>query len=132
MVTVDQHFTRVAPSVAAMYRRLLTKTRALGPFTEVPNKSSIHLVRRTIFAGVATRQKALLLTLKAEADVKSPRVEKHDQVSANRWHLRIRLSGPKEIDRELLRWLKAAYTLGAEGVIGRQLRPRHRLRRRGV
>ncbi len=111
MVTVDQHFVQVAPTVAAIYRRLLTKTRVLGPFTEVPNKSSIHLVNRTIFAGVATRQKALLLTLKAEADIRSPRIEKHDQVSANRWHLRIRLSEPAEIDRELLGWLKAAYTL---------------------
>lgn len=94
MVSVEQHFVRVVPAVAAIYRRLLTKTQALGPFTEVPNKSSIHLVNRTIFA-----------------DIRSRRVERHDQVSANRWHLRIRLSEPAEIDRELLGWLKAAYTL---------------------
>jgi len=94
-----------------MYRRLLTKTRALGPFTEVPNKSSIHFVHRTIFAGVATRQKVLLLTLKSDRDIHSRRVERHDQVSANRWHLRIRLSEPADIDRELLGWLKAAYLL---------------------
>lgn len=111
MVSVEQHFVRVVPAVAAIYRRLLTKTQALGPFTEVPNKSSIHLVNRTIFAGVATRQKVLLLTLKSDRDIRSRRVERHDQVSANRWHLRIRLSEPAEIDRELLGWLKAAYVL---------------------
>ena len=66
--------------------------QGIRTFTEDPNKSSIHLVNRTIFAGVATRQKVLLLTLKAERDICSPRIEKHDQVSANRWHLRIRLS----------------------------------------
>jgi hypothetical protein len=111
MVRVEQHFEERAPAVAAIYSRLLAKTRAFGPFTEDPNKSSIHLVNRTIFAGVATRQKVLLLTLKAERDIRSPRIEKHDQVSANRWHVRIRLSESGEIDRELLRWLKAAYAL---------------------
>jgi Domain of unknown function (DUF5655) len=110
-VTVDQHFERAAPVVAATYRHILTKTRALGPFTQVPNKTSIHLVNRTIFAGVATRQKVLLLTLKSDRDIRSPRVERHAQVSANRWHLRIRLTEPADIDRELLGWLKAAYTL---------------------
>jgi hypothetical protein len=39
------------------------------------------------------------------------RVERYDQVSANRWHLRIRLTEPADIDRELLGWLKAVYTL---------------------
>jgi hypothetical protein len=110
-VKVEQHFERTAPAVTAIYRRLLAKTRSFGPFSEDPNKSSIHLVNRTIFAGVATRQKVLLLTLKAERDIRSPRIEQHQQVSANRWHLRIRLSGPNEVDQELLRWLKAAYTL---------------------
>jgi hypothetical protein len=113
VATVDQHFARVAPQVLAIYRRLLAKTRTFGPCAENPNQSSIHLVNRTIFAGVATRQKVLLLTLKAERDIRSPRIEKHDQVSANRWHLRIRLSDPKDVDQELVRWLKAAYVLAA-------------------
>jgi hypothetical protein len=33
-------------------------------------------------------------------------------VSKNRWHLEVKLTDPKEIDAELLRWLQGAYDLG--------------------
>ena len=108
---IRSHFTKKDPSVLATYNRVLDAARALGPVAEEAKKTSIHLVRRTAFAGVATRRSALILTLKSASDIRSPRVEKRQQTSANRWHVDIRLTAPSQVDRQLTAWLRAAYEL---------------------
>jgi hypothetical protein len=113
MATVQQHFTKADPVVFATYRKLLATARTFGPVDEDPKKTSIHLVRRSAFAGVATRRTSLVLTVKSASDIASPRVTRREQASAGRWHLQIRLEAPAQVDRELTAWLKAAYALGA-------------------
>jgi uncharacterized protein DUF5655 len=110
-MTVESHFAKKDPVVLATYRRVVDAARALGPVTEEAKKTSIHLVRRTAFAGVATRRSSLILTLKSSTDIRSPRVEKRQQTSARRWHVDIRLDQPAQVDRELTAWLKAAFEL---------------------
>ena len=65
--------TRMTPEVRAIYERLLSVARAIGPFTEDPNQSSIHLRCGTVFAGVTPRKDALILTIKSDADIRSKR-----------------------------------------------------------
>jgi len=90
---------------------VLKTARSLGPVSEEPKKTSIHLVRTTAFAGIATRKDALILTLKSKTDLESPRVHRTEQASANRWHVEIRLKSPADVDAELRRWLTDAYNL---------------------
>jgi len=101
----------MTPPQRAIYKRLLSAVRAIGAFTEDPKKTSIHLMRKSAFAGVATRKDALQLTIKAAADIPSPRIVKRQQASANRWHLEVRLEDPKQVDRELKSWLADAMRL---------------------
>jgi len=110
-MSVAAHFAGKDPAIRATYQRLLDVARTLGPVTEEVKKTSIHLVRHTAFAGVATRRSSLILTLKSARDIDSSRVEKREQTSANRWHLEVRLEKPAHIDRQLTSWLKAAYDL---------------------
>jgi hypothetical protein len=110
-VTVTSHFAKSADVVRATYRALLDASRALGPVREEAKKTSIHLVNQTAFAGIATRKEVLILTLKAERAVNSPRVHRAQQASANRWHLEIRLATPADVDNELRTWLRQAYDL---------------------
>ena len=56
------HFRDRDPNVAATYAALLRAARALGPVIEEAKKTSIHLVRESAFAGVATQKAALILT----------------------------------------------------------------------
>jgi hypothetical protein len=105
------HFRDRDPNVAATYAALLRAARALGPVIEEAKKTSIHLVRESAFAGVATQKAALILTLKSATDLRSPRIRKHEQASANRWHLEVRLAEPTEVDTEVKQWLAAAYAL---------------------
>ena len=110
-MTVASHFAKNDPAVLATYQRLLGAARAFGPVDEEAKKTSIHLVRRTAFAGVTTRRSALILTLKSASDIRSPRIAKREQASAHRWHVQIRLEKPADVDRQLTVWLNAAYAL---------------------
>ena len=68
-------------------------------------------MRRSAFAGIATRKSALILTLKSATDLKSARIAKREQASANRWHLEVRLEVPHDVDKEIAVWLKKAYEI---------------------
>jgi hypothetical protein len=109
--SIKGHFRGKAASVVATYAAILETVRALGPITEDPKKTSIHLVRSTAFAGVAVQKSALVLTLKSDRDVSSRRIRKREQASANRWHLDVRLERPEDVDGEVRRWLERAYSL---------------------
>ena len=111
MNAIEQHFAGKAPNVRKIYDALLRASRAFGPFEEEPKKTSIHLARKSAFAGVATRKDAVILTIKASGDIDDPRVVKHERASANRWHLEIRLNQPRDVDAQVKSWLKAAYEL---------------------
>ena len=111
MRTVAQHFAKADPTVRQCYDRILDLARTLGTFEEDPKKTSIHLVRTTAFAGIATRKQRLILTIKADADIKSPRVKKSERASANRWHVEIPVEKPADVDSEIAGWLKNAYAM---------------------
>ena len=113
-MSVDLHFAKSDPEVHKTYRRLVEAVRAFGPVVEESKKTSIHLLARTAFAGIATRRSSLILTLKSAKDIRSPRIEKREQVSAHRWHVEIRLGKPSDVDRQLTTWLNAAYALASD------------------
>jgi hypothetical protein len=109
--TVEEHFDNRAPGVKSSYVAILKASKKFGPVREDPKKTSIHLVRKTAFAGIATRRDFLILTIKSDSDVHSERIFRREQASANRWHLEVKIEGPQHVDRELLGWLKKAYEL---------------------
>ena len=108
--TVESHFEG-KDSVRRIYDWLLKEARRFGPVMEEPKKTSIHLVNRTAFAGVATRQHALILTLKSGRNLSSPRIHKSEQTAAKRFHHQVRVNSPAEVDSELVNWLQDAYAL---------------------
>jgi len=111
--TVAQHFQGRTPEVKATYEAILKVAKKLGPFTEDPKKTSIHLNRKSAFAGVATRKEALILTVKSKKALEDRRVVKSEQVSASRWHVELRLESPSDVNAKVSNWLAAAYELSA-------------------
>ena len=109
--SVKDHFVNKDPSVRALYDQLLSMLQALGPVTEDPKKTSIHLNRKSALAGVETRKDGLLLNIKSDHQIKGPRIEKAEQISAKRFHHKVRSSSPGNLDEELNSWLKQAYLL---------------------
>lgn len=100
-----------SPEALVLYRSVCLALRSLGPFREEVKKTSVHLARKSAFTGVHFRKSHLVLTLKAEAPIESPRVSKAEQVSKNRWHCEIKVESQAEVDAELLEWAKQAYEL---------------------
>ena len=109
--TVKSHFEDKDAAVQKIYDRLLKSARRFGAVSEEPKKTSIHLMNQTAFAGIATRKSALMLTIKSDRKLSSPRIHKSEQTSANRFHHEVKLTSPAEVDAELVRWLKDAYAL---------------------
>ena len=111
--SVAAHFAGKEPDTRKIYDRLLKTSGSFGPFAEDPKKTSIHLVNKTAFAGVATRKTAIILTIKSDRELASPRIHKSERTSARRFHHEVKLTSPADIDAELMGWLKSAYELSA-------------------
>jgi hypothetical protein len=111
--SVDDHFAGKDPSVRSLYDGVVAVVRKLGPVREEAKKTSIHLVRKTALAGVQVRKAHLVLTVKADHPLDSPRVHRVETISARRVYHDVRLAAPGEIDAELRGWLADAYELSA-------------------
>ena len=97
--------------VVKTYYHLINKLQDFGPLKIDPKKTSIHLGSRFGFAGVYTRKDYINLEVHLNYKLDSPRVSKIEQASVNRFHHTIRLNNQKEVDKELLTWLREAYEL---------------------
>ena len=107
------HLKDKDPAVIAMYQKLITELQKFGSLKIEPKKTSIHLGNRFGFAGVYTRKDYINLEVHLDRKLTSKRVAKVEQASKNRFHHTIKLSSGKDIDKELLGWLKDAYELKA-------------------
>jgi uncharacterized protein DUF5655 len=105
------HLNGKEPVVAIMYEKLIKELQKFGALKVEPKKTSIHLGNRFGFAGVYTRKDYINLEVHLNHKLTSKRVSKVEQASANRFHHTIKLSSGKDIDKELLGWLKEAYEL---------------------
>ena len=108
---VDAHFAGKDEVVRRTYDALLKTMRKRFSVMESPKKTSIHLRNVTTLAGVSTRKSCLILTIKSDCMLSSPRIRKSEHVSRNRFHFTLKLSSPADIDQELIAWLDNAYCL---------------------
>jgi hypothetical protein len=111
MSKVNDHFVGKTDGLRAIYDRLVAMTEMFGPVEQDPKKTSIHLNRETAFAGVSVRKAHIILTIKSDRPIKSPRIFKSEQTSPKRFHHETKLSTTEDVDAELQHWLKAAYDL---------------------
>lgn len=109
--SVSDHFVNKDPSVRALYDQLISVIQKFGPVEQDPKKTSIHLNRKTAMAGVETRRNNILLTIKSDHLIESPRVEKVEKISSRRLYHKVRISSADDLDEELKIWLEEAYAL---------------------
>lgn len=111
--TVQSHFASKDPLVRNIYDRVLNAVRQIGPVVEEAKRTSIHLVNKSALAGVATRKKYLILTIKSDRKLTGSRIRKAERVSTNRVYHEVVLCSPEEVDTELIAWLRAAHALSS-------------------
>jgi hypothetical protein len=81
-------FSAVTPATRQLYQHLLKRIKTIGPFRIETKKTSVHLTRKSAFAGVHPRKAFLMLTIKSG-----------------------RSGTTQDIDGTLLGWLKQAHEL---------------------
>ena len=111
--TLDSHFDGKAEVVRKIYAGVIKALEPLGAVVVEPKKTSIHLVNATALAGVATRKDYLILTIKSDRRLDSPRIHKSEQASSRRFYHEIKLTSPADVDNELIGWLEDAYMLSS-------------------
>jgi hypothetical protein len=104
---------RADPTLQRVYARLLKGVQAFGPVTEERGERSVLLRSRGGFLGVHPKRDGLDLQIVTDHVIRASRVTKVDRVSASRFHVHVRLVAEKEVDEELLGWLREAYDLMA-------------------
>jgi len=97
--------------VSDIYEKLLEELHKFGQLKIEPKKTSIHIGNRFGFAGIYTRKDYINLEVHLNYKLANDRVSKVEQASANRFHHTIKLTKTKDVDKELLTWLKEAYEL---------------------
>ena len=107
---IERIFARCEPHVAELARRVIASVGARVD----PKQGSIHLCRRSAFAGLHPRRSALLLNLRTASPLDSPRIRKIERVSAKRYHNELLLSSPAELDEQVIGWLGEAAALADE------------------
>jgi hypothetical protein len=110
MPNVSEHFEGKA-DLYQLYKRLVAMVEKFGPVEQDAKKTSIHLNRKTAFAGVTVRKDCIVLTIKSDRANKSARIFKSEQTSAKRFHHEVKLASAKDLDAELRGWLQTAYDL---------------------
>ncbi|MEA3061226.1 MAG: hypothetical protein QOJ94_1007 [Sphingomonadales bacterium] len=104
-------FARSDPEVRKLAGELIDRLSA-EPATRVePKGGSLHLCRRSAFAGLHPRKSALLANLRTAAPIESDRIRKAERVSANRFHNELLIEPRKGLDDELLGWFAQAAAL---------------------
>ena len=109
--TESDHLKDKEQVVTDIYEKLIAELLKFGKIKIEPHKTSIHIVNRFGFAGVYTRKDYINLEMHLDYKLSSKRVVKIEQASANRFHHKFKLTSVKDVDKELLSWLKEAYEL---------------------
>ena len=104
---------RADPALQRAYARLLKAAQALGPVTEERGARSVLLRSRGGFLGVHPKRDYLDLQIVTDHVIRASRVTNVDPVSARRFHVHVRIANEKEVDAELMGWLREAYDLMA-------------------
>ena len=104
----------LTPEVKNLYQQLLDELQKFGKVVVEEKKASFHIKGSgAAFAGVHPRKAYFILNIVSVAPIKSLRIVEQEQVSAHRFHNRVKIEKPEDIDKELLNWLKEAYKLTA-------------------
>jgi len=74
----------------------------------------IHFVSNYTFGAVWPMKDKIRIDFRTDFEIKSKRIWKMAKLSANRYLYYLEIKNKKEIDRELLSWIRKAYWLNKE------------------
>ncbi|HLF88468.1 MAG TPA: DUF5655 domain-containing protein, partial [Anaerolineales bacterium] len=102
-------FQGKSQTVRDLYQVLLDKLNQFGPVQETMQTIYVSLENRKRFATALIRKRSIKLVLRTPFKITSPKIHSRAQVAANRYDHTVLISSNKDIDPELMEWLREAY-----------------------
>lgn len=112
---LDKHFKGKEEIAGPLYNTLKAKIeKDIGPFKVESLPCCIHFVKASsvyTFAAVYALRDRIRIHFGSNREMKSPRIDKSAKTSASKYMHSIDVKNAKEIDTELISWLRQAYNL---------------------
>jgi len=94
-----------------LHKQLLALLKKIGKFEVELKKESIHVVHGRAFVGIHPKKNYLGVNLVLDKSETSPRADKVEKVSTNRFHHLFKIESKQQMNKSFARLLKEAYNL---------------------
>jgi len=108
---IDVHFVNKDSALRQLFELLIRRLKKTGPLRIDAVQTSINLISRHHFGGITVRRGYMRLGFLARQRIHSARIVHHQILGPNRVGHSVVITGTKDIDAELLRWLSDAQGL---------------------
>jgi hypothetical protein len=113
--TVDEFFRKKEVRHKKLYRAFLKLVRKCGPVHVNINKTRISFQARVRFAGIPRVTKdGLIGGFWLKHRIESPRFTRVEFLPPNNYVYQFRITSEKDLDAEVLTWLRQAYKIGQQ------------------
>ena len=113
--TVDEFFNKKGLGHKKLYQAFLKLVRKCGPVKVNVNKSRISFQARVRFAGIPRVTKdAIIGGFWLKHRIESPRFTRVEHLPPTNYLYQFRITSEKDLDAEVLAWLREAYKVGQQ------------------
>jgi hypothetical protein len=112
--TLDDHLRAATPEVAELIRGFVALAERAGPCELAPTKTRIGFKARMTFAAAMPKRRWLDAHVVLARRREAPRFRRIDSLGPRSHVHHFRLSGPGELDDEVLDWLREAHAVGRQ------------------
>ncbi|MGH9745933.1 MAG: DUF5655 domain-containing protein [Candidatus Acidiferrales bacterium] len=111
---MQQHLAGKTLVAVRLFREFAKLVRRCGPVRIVPEKTRIAFQVRMSFAAISLRRDSIVGHAVLARRLENPRFTKIEYISPRNHVHSFRFTSLKELDREVLGWLREAYRVGQQ------------------
>lgn len=111
-ISTSDLFQGKSETVRELYQTLIDKLNQIGPVHETMQSIYVSLENRKRFATALIRDRSIKLVLRTPEKINNPRIHSRQQIAPHSYDYTILINSNRDIDSELVGWLKDAYLSG--------------------
>ena len=111
--SVGHHFTGKDPRLKEIFESLIRKLKTTGPLRVDAVASTINLVSKHHFGGIAIRRDYLRVGFISDHEIRDRRICRAERVGPHRVSHHVLVSSLSDLDAQLLGWLSEAQAMQA-------------------
>ena len=115
--TLEELFARSEPQVLQLFKKFAKMVRACGPVRMIPRKTRVVFQVRVRFAGAVPRKSHLLANFALPYNANDSRFVKIEKYAPHFQTHTFRVSSERDLDKQVQRWLKESYEVGAQSFL---------------